>query len=330
MTRVLRRVALPTLVALGAVVLGCSPGGSGGRGGSEAFRVALLTPGPVSDGGWNASAYEGLMRIQRELGAVVSNVQTANPAEFEQGFRDYARHGYDLVIGHGFEYQDAARKVGAEFPETDFLVSSATVQAKNVASLSFHLDQATYLAGIVAASMSKTGKAGCVGGIKLPVILGTFDGFVAGAKSVNPDFSVAVVYTGSFEDVAGAKAAADALIAQGADFILHNADAAGLGVFQSAKEHGVYAFGSNRDQNDVAPETVLASAVIDIPRAFVEVAREVKEGRFVGRNLPEGLANGGVGFVWNPRLVDRVPDAVQARVAQTKSEIAGGAIQVGP
>jgi basic membrane lipoprotein Med (substrate-binding protein (PBP1-ABC) superfamily) len=316
------RVAGLLLVAL---IAGCSGGSSPGQSG---FRVALLTPGPVSDAGWNASAYEGLMKIKQDLGATVSNVQTTNPAEFEQGFRDYARQGYDLVIGHGFEYQDAALKVGAQFPETDFMVSSGSVHAKNVASLTFHLDEATYLAGIVAASMSKTGKAGCVGGIKLPVILSTFDGFVAGAKSVKPDFQVATVYTGSFEDVAAAKAATDALIAQGADFILHNADAAGLGVFQSAKEHGVYAFGSNRDQNAIAPETVLASAVIDIPRAFVDVAREVKDGKFVGRVVEEGLANGGVGFVWNPRLQERVPAPVQALVTETQAKIASGAVQV--
>jgi basic membrane protein A len=295
-----------------------------------AFRVALLTPGPISDGGWNASAYEGLMLIKKELGAEVSNVQSANPAEFEQGFRDYASRGYDVVIGHGFEYQDAAIKVGAEFPDTDFIVSSGSVSAKNVASLTFHLDEATYLAGLVAASMSKTGKAGCVGGIKLPVILTTFDGFIAGAKSVSPSFEVATVYTGSFEDVAGAKAATDALIAQGADFILHNADAAGLGVFQSAKEHGVYAFGSNRDQNSVAPDTVLASATIDIPRSFLELAREAKNGTFTGRVVAQGLASGCVGFVWNPVLEGRVPAEVKTRVAEARGKIESGALKVRP
>jgi basic membrane lipoprotein Med (substrate-binding protein (PBP1-ABC) superfamily) len=321
------RVAAVALAIAAAIASGCER--SGGRG-TDAFRVALLTPGPISDGGWNASAYDGLMRIKGELGAEVSNVQTTSPAEFEQGFRDYARQGYDLVIGHGFEYQDAALKVGAQYPETDFLVSSGSVSAKNVASLTFHLDEATYLAGIVAASLSKSGKAGCVGGIKLPVILSTFDGFVAGAKSVKADFEVATVYTGSFEDVAGAKAATDALISQGADLVLQNADAAGLGVFQSAKEHGAYAFGTNRDQNDIAPETILASATIDIPRAFVLVAREVKEKKFAGRVIEEGLASGCVGFVWNPRLESRVPDAVKARVAAAAAAIGSGALKVRP
>src|SRR5690606_4785308 len=192
-----------------------------------------------------------------------------------------------------------------------------------------HLDQATYLAGVVAASMSKTGRAGCVGGIKLPVIRTTFEGFTAGARSVKPDFVVAEAYTGSFEDVAAAKAATDALIAQGADFVLQNADAAGLGVFQSAKSHGVFAFGTNRDQSDVAPDTVLASAVIDIPRAFLQIAKEVQEKRFTGRVVEEGLANGVIDFVVNPKLADRIPPEVAQRVADAKAKIASGALKVG-
>ena len=208
-------------------------------------------------------------------------------------------------------------------------MSSGSVHAANVASLTFHLDQATYLAGIVAASLSKTGRAGCVGGIKLPVIRTTFVGFEAGAKSVKPDFVVAEAYTGSFEDVAAAKAATDALIAQGADFVLQNADAAGLGVFQAAGAKGVLAFGTNRDQSDVAPDTVLASAVISIPKAFLQIAQEVKEKRFVGRVVEEDLKSGVIGFVVNPKLADRIPAEVRQRVADAQAKIESGALQVG-
>lgn len=321
-------IALALGLLLGLAATGCSRGGETPK--HDGFRVALLTPGPVSDGGWNASAYEGLQRIGKELGAETSNVQTTSPAEFEQTFRDYARKGFDLVIGHGFEYQDAAMKVGAQYPDTAFLVSSGGVSAKNVASLEFELDEATYLAGLVAASISKTGKAGCVGGIQLPVIKTTFDGFEAGARSVRPDFKVSTVYTGSFEDVAGAKAATDALIAQGADVILHNADAAGIGVFQAAKAGGALAFGTNKDQAPVAPDTVLASAVIDMPKAFVQVAREVKDKTFTGRVVKEGFATGCVDFTWNPALQGRVPADVRAKVDAAKAKIATGELKVLP
>lgn len=325
--RLARAASLVLAIAVLAAA-GCQQSG-GGAGGEKPFRVALLTPGPISDGGWNASAYDGLQLIRKELGAEISNVQTGTPSEFAQGFRDYAEQGYDLVFGHGFEFQDPAMQVGKEFPNTAFVVSSGSVHAANVASMTFHLDQATYLAGIVAASMSKTGRAGCVGGIKLPVIRTTFEGFAAGAKSVKSDFVVAEAYTGSFEDVAAAKAATDALIAQGADFVLQNADAAGLGVFQSAGAKGVLAFGTNRDQSDVAPDTVLASATISIPKAFLQVAREVKEKKFQGRVLEEDLASGVIGFVVNPKLANRIPADVQQRVADAQKQIESGALKVG-
>src|SRR3954470_15577485 len=87
----------------------------------SAFKVALLTPGPISDAGWNAGAYEGLKRIRDSLGAEVSQIETRTPAEFEEAFRDYARRGYRLVFGHGFEFQDAAARVGADYPNTVFI-----------------------------------------------------------------------------------------------------------------------------------------------------------------------------------------------------------------
>src|SRR6201993_3882393 len=83
--------------------------------GSQAFKVALLTPGPVSDQSWNSGAYQGLLRIRDSLGADVSNIHTKTPAEFEDNFRQYGSQGYSLVFGHGFEYQDAAKRVAPDF-----------------------------------------------------------------------------------------------------------------------------------------------------------------------------------------------------------------------
>ena len=296
----------------------------------DAFRVGLLTPGPISDGGWNAGAYAALQDIRDQLGAEISNQQVSTPAEFEQGFRGYAEQGFDLVFGHGFEFQDPALRVAADFPDTDFVVSSGNVSAKNVASLQFDLDQATYLAGMLAASLSKTGRAGCIGGIELPVIKKTFDGFIAGAKSINPDFVVTTAYTGNFEDVAAARAAASAMIAQGADFLIHNADAAGLGVFQAAQDAGIYAIGTNGDQSEAAPETILASAVISLPAAFLAEAKESRDGTFSGRVEQEGLAGGAIALVYNPALEEKIPAPVKAKVAAAEKQIRQGELEVNP
>jgi basic membrane protein A len=330
------RSATRLLVAL---VMICGAAGCRGDAGQSAtptpsaaagrpFKVALLSPGPVSDAGWNALAYEGLLAIRDQLGAEVSQIQTKTPAEFEEGFRDFARRGYQLVFGHGFEFQDAAAAVAPDFPGTVFITTSGNTVRKNVAPLRFMLEEATYLEGVLAAGMSKTGKAGAVGGIEIPSVKSTIIAFEAGAKSVRPEFTVITSYVGNWEDVGAAKEAALALVQQRCDFLFHNADAAGLGVFQAAQQRQVYAFGANKNQNDVAPEVVIASAVIDIPRGFLEVAREVKDGRFEGKVERMGMKDGVVSLVLNPRLEPRIPAAVKARVDAARAGIIAGTLKV--
>ena len=294
------------------------PSGPGG-----AMKVALLTPGPISDAGWNAGAYEGLKAIEKELGASVSHVQVKSPSEFEEQFRAYATQGYALCFGHGFEFQDAAQRVAREFPKTVFVTTSGARTAKNLAPIVFELEQAAYLCGLAAGRMTKTAKAGMVGGVELPSIKSTFLAFEGGLKAGNPGATARSVFTGSFEDVAGAKTATLALADQGCDFVFQNADAAALGVFRGATERGIYAFGTNKDQNALAP-SVLASAVIDMPRAFVETARRVKDGTFDGQPIRYGLKSRVVTFVWNPALVgtsDPDGEAFGLRIAPIHPEV---------
>jgi basic membrane lipoprotein Med (substrate-binding protein (PBP1-ABC) superfamily) len=153
---------------------------------TKPFRVGLLTPGSINDGGWNAIAYEGLQRTKSELGAEISHQETKTPAEMLEGFRAYGSKGFDVAFGHGFEYQDPAKTAAAEFPKTIFVTTSGTTVLPNVSPMRFELEEATYLLGVIAARESKTGKAGLVGGINLPSIASTFLAFKAGAQSVNP------------------------------------------------------------------------------------------------------------------------------------------------
>ncbi|MFI5182037.1 MAG: BMP family protein [Thermoanaerobaculia bacterium] len=321
-TSVAGAISLVVAVALGLASEGCGRKGSAPAAGSG-FRVALLTPGPISDAGWNAGAYEGLKAIEKALGAKVSHVQVKSPSEFEEQFRAYAREGYDLCFGHGFEFQDAAARVAAESPRTVFVTTSGSRTARNLAPIVFELEQATYLCGFVAGRLSKTGRAGMVGGVELPSIKSTFLAFEAGMKNARPSSEVRTVFTGSFEDVAGAKAAALALADQKCDFLLHNANNAAVGVFAAAGERRIRAFGTNRDQNALSP-AILASAVIDMPRAFVEAAHRVKEGRFDGTPLRYGLASGVISFVWSPAQKASVPPAVIDEVERVEAEIASG------
>ena len=293
------------------------------------FKVALLTPGPISDAGWNAGAYEGLLRIRDSLGAEISQVETRTPAEFEEAFTDYARRGFNLVFGHGFEFQDAAARVGALYPNTVFITTSGSTVRPNVSPMVFQLEQGTYLAGMLAGGITKSGTLGFVGGIKLPPVEGTFLGFQGGARAVRPNVTVLQAYIGNFEDVAAAKENALAQIRRGADVLIHNADAASFGLFQAVRESpGVLALGANKDQNAVAPDVIVASATLDVPHALLVTARTVKEGRFHPAVEFLGIKDGVVDFVPNPALASRVPATLLARIRAARDSIIAGTLRV--
>jgi basic membrane lipoprotein Med (substrate-binding protein (PBP1-ABC) superfamily) len=309
------------------------PGAKARRGGEStgsepsAFKVGLLVPAPVSDGGWCQIAYEGLQRIEKQLGAEVAYQQTERAEEFEEGFRGYARRGFQLVFGHGEEFSDAAGRVAPEFPQTIFVTTCGRTEGPNLAPLQFAMEEGTYLLGMLAAGVSRTGKAGQIGGMALPQIQRAFDAFVAGARSVNPRFEVTTQYVGSWTNANTAKEMALARIREGADVLFPNADSAGLGVFQAAVENrsrGVYAVGVNANQNELAPEVILASAVFDVPKAFTQMATQVREGRFFGRRHEFGTKDGLVALVINPRLEERIPAAVRRRVRQAEDALRRG------
>lgn len=289
------------------------------------FKVALLTPGPISDQSWNGGAYQGLMRIKDSLGATVSHIQTKTPAEFEEQFRQYGSQGYDLVFGHGFEFQDAAKRVGPDFPKTIYITTSSSTSGANVAGISFAFADASYLAGMLAGSMTKTNVLGVIGGTQLPPVVESFAAFEEGAKAVNPKVSVLVSYIGNWDDVSAGKEQALAQIGRNADIIFQNADAAGLGIFQAAREtKKALIVGSNSNQNTIAPEITIGSVVIDLPHAFITVAREVKSGHFKARVITLGTSSDVVSLVINPVLQSRVSASTMHAVDSLRAEMHAG------
>lgn len=289
---------------------------------NSAFRVALLTPGPISDQAWNSSAYMGLERIRDSLGAEISHIQTKTPAEFEENFRQYGAKGYSFVIGHGFEFQDAAQRVGPEYPNTIYVTTGGTGVGPNIAALSFAFEEPSYLAGMAAAAVSKTGVLGTIGGTELPPVTASFNAFAAGARAVRPDITVLAAFIGNWDDAGAGKEQALAQIARRADVIFQNADAAGLGVFQAVREsNGVWIIGANADQNTVAPAVTLGSVVIDLPHAFLLVAREIKAGTFSPRVVRLDTSSDVVRWVPNPTL-SVVPASMLARIDSTRTRFA--------
>jgi basic membrane protein A len=322
--------ALSTLALTLACTVACSSGShSADSTNSSSFKVALLTPGPISDQSWNAGAYEGLLRIRDSLGARISHIQTKTPAEYDENFRQYGAQGYTLVIGHGSEFQDAAKRVAPNFPNTIYVTTSGATTGPNLAGLSFGFAAPSYFAGMLAASVSKTGKIGAIAGQEIPPVAESFRAYAEGARAVNPSIRVITSYIGNWEDVGAGKEQALAQLSQGVDVIFQNADAAGLGVFQAARERkNAYVIGSNSNQNAVAPDVTLASVVIDLPLAFYTVARQVKDGTFKPGIVELGTGTRVVLLVRNPSLESVVPAAMRARIDSLQNQMIAGQFHV--
>lgn len=292
------------------------------------LKAGLITPGPVSDKGWNASANEGLQRIKSELGAEVSPpVEGPGLAQVEGVMRDLAQQGNHVLFAHGSEYDDAAKKVAPAFPATTFVVMNGRSSGPNVTPIQFEGGQATYLAGMVAALMSRTGKVGLVGATKIPIIEQAFASFEKGAKAARPDVTVTTVYTGDEKDIAKARQNAQALLDAGADVLMHNANAGGQGVAQAVMDkQGAMFIGANADQSDLATPKNLGSFILDVPSAMVAVARQVKEGKGTGQPFKAGLADKAVGFKFNPKFTGAIPADVKAKVQKAEQDLIAGTI----
>ncbi len=328
-TGFLTRFSTFSALAMAFLAAACGPSGSKSADTAAAkpaaLSVALLTPGPISDQAWNGGAYAGLQRIKDSLGARISHIQTKTPAEFDENFRLYGEQGYSLVIGHGFEYQDAAQRIGPDFPKTFYVTTSGNQTGPNIAGLEFAFEDGAYLAGIIAGATTKTGTIGAIGGQEIPPVRRSFYAYEAGAKSVNPSVKVITSYIGNWDDASAGKEQALAQIGRGADVIFQNADAAGLGIFQAARQSkNVRVFGANSDQNNVAPEVVIGSVVIDLPHAFLLVAKEIQAGTFKPRVISLGMKTDVVRLVLNPALRNSIPASALAAVDSVTKQLVAG------
>lgn len=295
--------------------------------GPDAFRVALITPGSIADAAWNSGAYAGLLQIRDSLGASVSHVEALTPAAQEEALRSYASQGFDVILANGFEFQEPAERVAESYPEPVFVINSGSRAVGKVVPLVFRIEEATYLAGMVAGGLSKSGMIGFIGGVELPPVRRGQQGWTNGARAIDPAIVSRTTYLNNWEDAASGREAALALMRLGADMLHHNADAAALGAFQAVKEtEGAYMFGANADQSSLAPERVVGSAVIDLAHAFLLVAGEVRNGTLRSEPKSFGLAGDVLRYVPNPSLASLLPPELTVRVAAAADSIAAGTL----
>ncbi len=296
--------------------------------GEGSLRVALLLPGSINDKGWNASAYEGLKTVEKDYGVEVAYQENVAQSDMEGVFWDYASEGYDLIIGHGYQFGAAAEKVSAEFPEVDFIVLNGNnSNGSNLGSYSFTGWETGYLAGALAGLLTESNQIGAIGAEDTPAISNALVGFQAGAAAVNPEAKVTVTYVNTWDDVAKGKETALAMIDNGSDVVTCNANAVGLGAIEAAKERGTYHIGFVDDQYEVAPEVVVNSALQSNQRLVAVVVEDALAGNLKHEVTISGIADGAEGLAPWYDWEDKLDPEIIKQVEQIRQDIVDGKIK---
>lgn len=290
----------------------------------EGLKVALLLSGAANDQGWNQTAYEGTQKACEKYGYELAYTENLEVADISAAFADYASAGYDVVIGHGYQFGDPALEVAETYPDTKFICTEADASADNVASYVMACEQTAYVEGIIAASTSESGKLGAIGPIPGDSLVKIINGYEDGAKSVNPDIEVQTAWTNSFVDTQLAQEAAKAMIDNGVDVIKHCANACGNGAMTAAVEAGIWCQGDSYDQSSLAPDNILDSAIYNLDVVIDTALGSVADGSFEGDVYNLGMADGAVEVL----LSDNLSDDVKATAQDAIDKIVSGELEV--
>jgi len=314
-----------TLVLLGLLILSFSVFSS-----AQEIKIGMVTDvGGVNDQSFNQSAWEGLLRAQEELGVKVGYMESQQEADYAPNLEQLYDYDNDLIWGIGFMMADAILDAADTNPDQMYAIIDNAYEntPENVIGVVFKAEQASFLVGYIAGKMTETNKVGFIGGIRGAVIDGFDYGYTAGVKYANKDIEVLNQYADSFDDQAKGKAIATQMYQNGADIIFHAAGGVGLGVIEAAKENDKYVIGVDRDQNDLAPDHVITSAMKRVDNAMFNIAKELKDGTLRGgQTMVFGLAEGGVDIA--PTSDKHVPQEILDEIEVLKQDIIAGKIVV--
>src|SRR3977135_2640297 len=162
----MKKLALILLLAAALIAPGCSRAlGSGDDAGGKKRVGIVFDIGGKDDKSFNAAAWEGVKRAKEELGIFLRDVEPGDPTSIEPSMRAFAERGYDLIIGVGFAQAPIMDDVARDYPNLKFAIIDGVIDTPNVASLIFQEPEGSFLVGMIAARVSKTGKIGFVGGM---------------------------------------------------------------------------------------------------------------------------------------------------------------------
>jgi basic membrane protein A len=343
----MRRISKLTRVAVGVASLGLVATACGGTssdsGDSDSDRGVAIAydVGGKGDQSFNDAAFAGLTKAKDEFGYKTADIEPTEGetnADKEQRLASLAKQGYNPVIGVGFAYGPAMKAVAAKYPKTTFGIVDSVVPGKNVASLVFAEEQASYLAGVAAAKATKTDVVGFVGGVDVPLIHKFEAGYKQGVQDTDSKVKVLSQYLtqtaeeGGFSSPDKGKAAAEGQIEKKADVLYAAAGLSGQGVIEAAAKAKVWAIGVDSDQYKQAAlasykNYILTSALKDVGGAVYALSKSVHDGKPLTGTQTFDLKVNGVGLSESNPEYAKVA-GLQDAVNKAKQEITDGKIKV--
>ncbi len=299
---------------------------------AEIKPAVLYDLGGKFDKSFNESVHDGAEAFQKRTGIQVREFEPQNDSQREQALRDFARRGADPIIAVGFAQASPVTTVAKEFPKTRFVLIDSVVDLPNVESVVFREEQGSYLAGVLAALKTQTGKLGFVGGMDVPLISKFACGYAQGAKATKPGTEVLQNMTGStgaaWNDPVRGSELARSQIERGADIVFQAAGATGIGVLQAVADAGKLGIGVDSDQDALHPGHMLTSVVKRVDVATERALTAAQDGTWKPGTQTLGLADNGVALAFDSENAPLVDQAMRAQVEQAKQGIIAGKIQV--
>lgn len=289
----------------------------------------VLGEGSINDQSFNQSTWEGLKKAEKDFGIHVKYLESKQESDYIQNIETLVDEDMDLIIGVGYQLKDSIKDAAGSYPDQKFALMDETYDKipENVVPVTFKEQEAAYLAGVIAANMTKTKNVGFIGGLPAPGVVKYQYGFKYGVESANKDVKVSEQYANSFSDQAKGKSIAKQMYAGNVDLILSAAGDAGTGAIEAAKENNKLAIGADRDQSDLAPENVITSAIKKLNVASYDLAKELVEGKYKGGvEKVYGLKEGAVGMADNSGK--HIPENVMKIVEKESEKVKNGEIKV--
>ena len=311
-------VARSLIKKLGMVLLAFAVSGTS----MAADNVGFVYVSPIGDAGWTYQHDLGRLQLEKETGVTTSYVENvAEGADAERVIREMAKRGDKVVFATSFGYMNYALKVSKTFRNTAFVHATGYKMGKNMGLVNARFYEGRYLTGVIAGEMTKSNVLGYVAAFPIPEVLQGINAFIKGARSVNPDAELRVIWVNSWYDPGKERQAAMTLMSQGADIVTQHTDS--TAVVQAAEEQGKYAFGYHSDMSKYGPTAHLTAATHHWGDYYVKTVKEVQAGTWKPSNVWGGYAEGMVALA---PLNKAIPAELQNRIREMEKQLTAGTL----